>query len=201
MDSQPETNEDQFAFDPAFLESRNITWDAKGMLIYLVSKQGEPTSLQELIDASPAGRDKVLNLLGQLETAGYIRKVRDTVEGRFQPTRYIINFRPEYSAYTQYVYLITDGQLQKIGMSRTPKARIRAIEFQAKVPITTLHIIAAENMSELEECLHLKFARRRISGEWFALDPDDVAWVQSLSNVSIDDCAAIRASLDLEAEG
>lgn len=72
--------------DNSTLQDKCLTWEARGMLAFLLSKPSKwSVQVGNLVSASPnAKRDKVYALLSELETAGYIvtKRMHDD-EGRF----------------------------------------------------------------------------------------------------------------------
>lgn len=69
-----------------------------------------------------------------------------------------------------YIYWVTDGRRVKIGLSRNPKTRIRALQTANG---RTLSLVALAPGNRAEECrLHTAFATRRTSGEWFRFDSE-----------------------------
>ncbi len=74
-----------------------------------------------------------------------------------------------------YVYLIRSPTgAYKIGRSKNPKDRIQTFEVKLPFEIQYIVTIRASNMSGLERALHEKYGAKRINGEWFALDEQDV---------------------------
>lgn len=74
-----------------------------------------------------------------------------------------------------YVYLIRaeTGQY-KIGMSTRIGKRIRFFEIKLPFEIELVHSISCEDCAWTERQLHERYADKRIKGEWFALNADDV---------------------------
>lgn len=59
------------------INDTSLSWGARGLLIYLLSKPNDWTvKTSHLIKMSPAGRDATKTLLRELEQAGYLRRVR-----------------------------------------------------------------------------------------------------------------------------
>jgi hypothetical protein len=82
------------------------------------------------------------------------------------------------SRFNTFVYLMEDlrNGLFKIGRSVTPEKRERTL--QSEVPQVQMRIsIPAEEEHEKE--LHENFSGKRIRGEWFSLDADDLVHVVS----------------------
>lgn len=82
-----------------------------------------------------------------------------------------------------YVYLLwSEMGVYKIGRTKTPDTRLKAfssLPFEVRCEC----LIETDNASELEHSLHTRFADKRGRGEWFALNADDVQYIQSLAKV------------------
>lgn len=83
-----------------------------------------------------------------------------------------------------YVYLVREKSEGYFKIGRTRKPQDRMATFDVKLPLIVGYIclIPSENMRALESALHRRFASKRVNGEWFALDAEDVAHIISLSN-------------------
>lgn len=98
------------------------------------------------------------------------------------------------SRFNTFIYVMEDlrNGLFKIGRSMTPEKRERTL--QSEVPqVQMCFLIPGEEKHERE--LHENFSAKRIRGEWFSLDADDLFRVVSYLKQSGD---ADRASLDNE---
>lgn len=81
-----------------------------------------------------------------------------------------------------FVYLIQSPTgSYKIGRTRNPDNRMKT--FSVKLPFEVDYICTIESadMYALERQLHKKYASKRINGEWFDLDPEDVAAIQGMA--------------------
>jgi hypothetical protein len=83
-----------------------------------------------------------------------------------------------------YVYIIRDTDVTgycKIGKTNNPQRRIG--HFDTMLPFSTevLCILETDNCSFLEYSLHRQYASKRVRGEWFALDDDDIAAIRRLA--------------------
>lgn len=83
-----------------------------------------------------------------------------------------------------YVYLIRDRDVTgycKIGKSTNVRRRIG--HFDTMLPFETdlLHIIETDDCTALEARLHRHFAEKRVRGEWFELDDNDIAAIKRLT--------------------
>jgi|GEM_PF-4596143 len=60
------------------LEDDRLSWEARGLLAYLLSKPDTwEVYTKQLVQAGPAGRVKIRRILRELEAAGYIRRNQD----------------------------------------------------------------------------------------------------------------------------
>lgn len=61
----------------AFANDERLSWGARGVLVYLLSKPDDWKMLvKDLIKQSPAGRDAVYAILQNLEACGYLKRIR-----------------------------------------------------------------------------------------------------------------------------
>ena len=73
-----------------------------------------------------------------------------------------------------YVYLLrADNGLYKIGRARNVARRMKSF---LKLPyeLQLIHIIATDDMYEIEADMHFFYADKKMLGEWFALSDEDV---------------------------
>jgi hypothetical protein len=64
------------------LNDKSMSWEARGMLSYLLEKpDGWEISLANLVRSGPAEEYKVRRILGELKNAGYVRRIRIRIEG------------------------------------------------------------------------------------------------------------------------
>jgi DNA-directed RNA polymerase subunit RPC12/RpoP len=74
-----------------------------------------------------------------------------------------------------FVYLILAGGIYyKIGCAKNLARRAYYFELELPFDFEIIHFFQADNMYEAEKRLHLQFASKRIKGEWFNLDSQDV---------------------------
>ena len=75
-----------------------------------------------------------------------------------------------------YTYLITNGREYKIGITtKTPQSRVVELQTGSPTKITISGYSYNINALAMERKLHEKFASKRLEGEWFSLNDDDVA--------------------------
>ena len=83
-----------------------------------------------------------------------------------------------------YVYLVKSSTgFYKIGRSRDPKSRIGTMHVALPFEIEIEHLIECEDYTEAEILLHNEFAKKRIRGEWFALDESDVNEIKHIKRI------------------
>ena len=75
---------------------------------------------------------------------------------------------PDWKARFGYVYVFENAGLRKIGSSKKPEIRLRAMKTAAP-SIEAIHHIPSLSYAELEKLLHVHFADKRVAGEWFRL--------------------------------
>lgn len=70
-------------------QNQSVSWEARGLHAYLMSKPPDWTVRKaDLINAGPAGKDKIQRMMFELEEAGYLsrEKVHDPETGRYKTT-------------------------------------------------------------------------------------------------------------------
>ena len=71
-----------------------------------------------------------------------------------------------------YVYVCTDGQYVKIGMTKNdPKIRVLGLSTMYHKKFTLLACAKVDNARVTERKAHLYFAKKRVKGEWFNVAP------------------------------
>lgn len=74
-----------------------------------------------------------------------------------------------------YVYLLTDGEFYKIGVTRgSIQKRISKLQTGNPNDITIVKYYQTEHPFKLESALHARHSHQRINNEWFDLTLDDV---------------------------
>lgn len=85
--------ENPFAqIDKRLLDDEGISWKAKGLLCYLLSKPADwQIQVRDLISKATDGRDAVYSALRELTAAGYIVTEQVLVKGKFDGIAYIVH--------------------------------------------------------------------------------------------------------------
>lgn len=74
-----------------------------------------------------------------------------------------------------YVYLLTDGELYKIGVTRgSINKRIAKLQTGNPYIIQMLECYETDNPFKLEKILHFRYSCKRVNNEWFELSNEDV---------------------------
>lgn len=82
-----------------------------------------------------------------------------------------------------FVYLMRWEDEYKIGKAVDVDRRQKRLSRELDRNITVLHRIFSEDYSKTEADLHERYASKRLHGEWFALKPEDVAWLKSVDRL------------------
>ncbi len=90
------------------------------------------------------------------------------------------------SLHKGYVYLLkSPTAFWKIGKTKNPDDRRRTFSVKLPFEVQYAHLIYCHNMHKLEKELHIIFKKKRVDGEWFSLNEDDVRWIKQF-NTQID---------------
>lgn len=82
----------------------------------------------------------------------------------------------------------------KIGFTtRSVDQRTKELQTGSDSKLSVVHVYESELAKEIETVLHRNFAHKRMEGEWFALDPDDVLKFK-------DRCKQVERNLNLVRE-
>lgn len=85
-----------------------------------------------------------------------------------------------------YIYLLksTSGYW-KIGRTRNPDDRIQTFTVKLPFEVEYEHLIPCSDCIIAERQLHAQFADKRVNGEWFALTPEDVEEIKSITEMGV----------------
>ena len=75
---------------------------------------------------------------------------------------------------TGYVYLLKSGKFYKIGSTNNPDRRQYEIGLQLPEKINRIHSIETDDPSGIEAYWHNRFREKRLEGEWFDLNANDI---------------------------
>ena len=79
-----------------------------------------------------------------------------------------------------FVYIFQGDGYYKIGYSQRPPRR--RLQISPKLPFDLRVVCVVESLraQSLESQLHVRFEDKRLRGEWFNLDDDDLVYIKSL---------------------
>ena len=80
-----------------------------------------------------------------------------------------------------YVYFVQEHMNGSFKIGKTKHVERRMNVFGVKLPFENrlIHLIASGNHHQTEVAFHKHFADKRLEGEWFALNQQDVAWLKA----------------------
>lgn len=74
-----------------------------------------------------------------------------------------------------WVYIVSDGANVKIGVSKDYRSRVKHLQTASGKSLTVLASVFCVDAYRAERNLHDQFADYRQHGEWFALEPSQIA--------------------------
>lgn len=90
-----------------------------------------------------------------------------------------------------YIYFLAESNRVdpkiKIGKTNSLNRRLNQIHPQLPTKTTLLHSIRTDDRHTLEIIFHVAFQNKRINGEWFDLEADDMLEIINLTTVYFDD--------------
>lgn len=90
----------------------------------------------------------------------------------------------------KHLYLVrAENGFHKIGITQDLSTRVGALQTSGPHRVDLIHSILHEEADNLERHLHKKFADRRVNGEWFHLEDEDVQYIKSLDPGTEKTCA------------
>lgn len=84
-----------------------------------------------------------------------------------------------------YVYLIGAREIPgkyKIGITRDMSRRLHDLRTIVPIIFYVIHFFRSQNPRSVETTLHRHFIDKRIVGEWFALDKEDIAFISNIKD-------------------
>lgn len=101
----------------------------------------------------------------------------DVVWDKGNPVPESMTDRPTYALLQEI-----NGTHYKIGLTTDPDKRMNTFSVKLPYKVKFVCLIETEQMHKVEKMLHQRFANKRINGEWFALDAEDVEYIKGLAS-------------------
>ena len=90
-----EKKDNYVVLDKVFLNDKRLSWQAKGLLAYMLSMPNDWVfRIEDLKNRSSNGRDSTKSIIKELQEYGYIIKEQERQQGKFSNNRYIVLERP-----------------------------------------------------------------------------------------------------------
>ena len=120
--------------------------------------------------------------------------IEDAIEGR--SSIYTPDFMPsETSEEFVYIMTATESKRVKIGVSKDPQSRLKQVQTGCPERVELSTAIPTLFARSIESGLHTVFADKRVSGEWFNLDADELGELNSFAKK----CTDLYENFNLEA--
>jgi hypothetical protein len=81
-----------------------------------------------------------------------------------------------------FVYVVRAARFYKIGFTTNLKKRLSSLGTSQPFKLTLVVAIMSETAELLEKQLHRKFAKKRVNGEWFRLNDQDLGYLKQVAN-------------------
>ena len=90
-----EKKDNYVVLDKGFLKDKRLSWQAKGLLAYMLSMPNDWVfRIDDLKNRSANGRDSTKNIIKELQEHGYTIKEQTREQGKFSNSQYIVLERP-----------------------------------------------------------------------------------------------------------
>ncbi len=135
------------------------------------------TGIKQAVRESQMTLEQIHDERDQLETQ------KQEIENRIQQLKAIEQSARERKPRSTggYVYLLQSSTgYWKIGRTHSPNNRLRTFNVKLPFEVEYKHLIQTDDMYALENQLHERFKDKRINGEWFTLDSEDVREICAL---------------------
>ena len=171
----------------------SISLEAKGLLAVIYSTYGEDDFEQAVRDSGINIDKHYYSLLDECLETEYVRKefsgqykfTHETVEEEKSRELWEDRQKEKIINTTEidpvFVYIIETNNKYKIGIAGDLSNRVRQITTSSPYQVTVLYyhkMNSRKSAIEKEKLLHDKFSTKRLRGEWFELDKDDLDWIK-----------------------
>jgi len=90
-----------------------------------------------------------------------------------------LNSKSSRIVYNEFIYVFKCGELYKIGKSKNPEERKNYLQKNTPFEIEIIFIQDVLNMTSVEYHLQEMFKDKRIRGEWFLLNSEDILKIKN----------------------
>lgn len=172
-----------------------------------VYKHKDAISISQFVKMTGMAANTVRKRLNALIEKGHIVKYDDGNPAKGIPPTYGVNFNKLYEEklykknkisitnndfnYNNpgFVYLLKckNTNIYKIGYSKNVSRRVKQLMTNIPYKLNIHHVIETEDMLGLESYLHDLYEDKRMNGEYFKLDQEDVEYIKSLNYENIEE--------------
>lgn len=177
-----EINEDNYCKIPKeifykTMDDVNLSCKAKGMFTFMLSNPNKLYSEHDFI--SPKDKiDSITSGLNNLIENGYVEKITNGILGYKIKGMKVDIIEGNNSG---FVYVIYDSLGNyKIGYAQNILKRIKFYYTLMPNKPIVIKTIACTDMRKAERFLHDKFKSKRLNGEWFKLNEEDLQYINRL---------------------
>lgn len=176
---------------PGWLQRRpEVSFGAKLLYAEIANREGR-ASLSDLATALGASVRTIERLLQELMGKGLLGVGRGarieplahswhedafySVEGEAPPVP-----SPQRPGRPGWIYLLrAENGLYKIGMAKELDRRVVQIGIQVPFSVELVHSVEVRDRVLTEALYHERFRNKRVKGEWFRLDEEDLEWLKA----------------------
>ena len=144
------------------LHNTRLSWKARGLFTFIYECKDKTCDFDDIFRSSKDSIDSINGGIKELLKKKFISKV---ATGKDEGTVYIIS--DTYGSY-------------KIGYAKSFYKRLKSYQTSLPYGPEVIKIIRSKNMRELEKELLNKYKEKRIRGEWFDLNEEDIQYLQNL---------------------
>ena len=170
-----------------YLTDNELSLGAKGTYAFFKAFENEHITLEKLEQSCNNGSASCKSFVNELVEKGYIEKDYTREKGRVTGIKYTLPEKVrklsngEKSGDIGFLYLFKKDDEYKIGITRNVKNRSIAVKGSSK-DFSIICYEKVEDYGNKEGELHNYFSDKRIRGEWFNLNDNDIEYIKSKLN-------------------
>ena len=134
------------------------------------------------IEAIIKGLQNFLEVTSQeaIDNFNNAKEKRQKIQNEFQSKNHKNKDKPVENKGIVYLLKIENKPQYKIGVTNNLNRRLKQISPKMPFELKVIHTIKDNQIYKLEEKLHNKFKDKKIKGEWFKLNDNDVNYIKGL---------------------